>query len=477
MIQGKSGDTSLPQEEDRSGRYIPRLGLFSATMMVVGGIVGSGIFLNPAIVAQRARTPGLTLGVWVLGGGIALIGALVFAELGARRPVAGGGYVYLREAYGRLPAFLYAWTLLLVIATGAIAAVAVTFATYTAALVGWGPQARVPLAVGAIAVLSAVNYTGVKPGALTQNVLTLLKLGALAVLILVGLGLSHRPPRDLSLPPLTGSGTMLALAAALVPVLFAVGGWQQTNFIAEELIEPERNLPRALLLGVALVVTVYLLANLAYLRTLGIGGLAGSSAPAADAMRAQLGEAGARVIAAGIAISTFGFLNLVILVSPRVYRAMAADGLFFPRLARLHSRYRTPSAAILLQGGWAILLTLTGRYGDLLDYVVFGDWIFFGATASTLFYFRDRERRGLERNDLRFRMPGFPIGPVVFMLAALYVVVGSIASNPGNAIKGTALMGLGIPVFRFWDRGRKSISRSHLSNLSAPRILRRLSGP
>jgi APA family basic amino acid/polyamine antiporter len=427
--------------------------------MVVGGIIGSGIFLNPAIVAARVRTAVLTLAVWVIGGIIALIGALVYAELGARRPVAGGGYVYLRDAFGRLPAFLYAWTLLLVIATGAIAAVAVTFATYAGSLLGLGPPARVPLAVGAIVLLSAINYAGVKPGAVTQNVFTLLKLAALAALILAGLLLPHPAPLLGRMAPLAAGSEVLAIGAALVPVLFAFGGWQQTNFIAEELIEPELNLPRALLGGVAIVVVVYLLANVAYLRTLGVDGLAASSAPAADAMRALLGGPGATLIAAGIAFSTFGFLNLVILVSPRVYRAMAADGLFFPNLARLHPRYRTPTAAILFQGAWAVILTLTGRYGDLLDYVVFGDWIFFAATASTLFYFRARERRGLERADIRFRMPGYPAGPVLFLLAALYVVMGSIVSNPANAVKGTALMALGVPVFLFWD-GRRKIRKA-----------------
>jgi APA family basic amino acid/polyamine antiporter len=421
-------------------------------MMVVGGIIGSGIFLNPAIVAQRVGTVGLTLTVWVLGGVIALIGALVFAELGARRPVAGGGYVYLRDAYGRLPAFLYAWTLLLVIATGAIAAVAVTFASYTAALLGLGAGTRVPLAIGAILLLSAINYVGVKPGAMTQNVLTVLKLAALAFLIVAGL--TATPPSSAAVPlsAVHGGAVVLAIGAALVPVLFAFGGWQQTNFVAEELIDPERNLPRALLAGVTIVVAVYLLANLEYLKTLGISGLARSSAPAADAMGALFGARGRSLIAAGIAISTFGFLNLVILVSPRVYRAMAGDGLFFPGLARLHPRYRTPSAAILFQGAWAVILTLTGRYGDLLDYVVFGDWIFFGTTAATLFYFRARENSGLERADLRFRMPGFPVAPIIFILAALYVVVGSIVSNPANAIKGSALMALGLPVYWFWDR-------------------------
>jgi basic amino acid/polyamine antiporter, APA family len=427
-------------------------------MMVVGGIIGSGIFLNPAIVAARVRDQGLTLAVWVLGGFIALIGALIYAELGARRPVAGGGYVYLRDAFGRLPAFLYAWALLLVIATGAIAAVAVTFATYAASLVGFGPHARVPLAVGAIVLLSGVNYLGVKPGAVTQNVFTLLKLGALAALILAGLLLPHPAHTVEQMGGLAVKSELLAVGTALVPVLFAVGGWQQTNFVAEELIEPERNLPRALLGGVALVVAVYLLANLAYLRTLGIQGLATSAAPAADVMQAQLGGQGATLIAAGITFSTFGFLNLVILVSPRVYRAMAADGLFFPSLARLHPRYRTPTAAILLQGVWAVVLTLTGRYADLLDYVVFGDWIFFAATAATLFYFRRQERRGLQQSDIRFRMPGYPAGPILFILAALYVVAGSVASNPGNAIKGTILMALGVPVFLFWDRRRAAMA-------------------
>jgi APA family basic amino acid/polyamine antiporter len=452
MIEA-TGTEAASRKEDRAA-YVPRLGLFSGTMMVVGGIIGSGIFLNPAIVAARVRTAGLTLSVWVLGGIVAMLGALVYAELGARRPVAGGGYVYLRDAFGRLPAFLYAWTLLLVIATGAIAAVAVTFATYAASLLNMGPAARVPLAVGAIVLLSTVNYFGVKPGAVTQNVLTLLKLAALAVLIVAGLLLPHPALSAGWTAPLATGNEVLAVGAALVPVLFAVGGWQQTNFIAEELIDAERNLPRALIGGVTIVVAVYLLANLAYLRTLGVRGLAASTAPAADAMRAVLGDPGAVLIAAGITISTFGFLNLVILVSPRVYRAMAADGLFFPSLARLHPRYRTPTAAIVFQCAWAIILTLTGRYGDLLDYVVFGDWIFFAATAATLFYFRGRERRGLEPSSLRFRMPGYPVGPVLFVLAAVYVVVGSVASNPVNALKGTALMAVGVPVFVFWDRRR-----------------------
>ena len=437
------------------GTYARRIGLFSGTMMVVGGIIGSGIFLNPALVAERVRTAELTLLVWILGGVVALIGALVFAELGARRPVAGGGYVYLRDAYGKLPAFLYAWTLLLVIATGAIAAVAVTFAGYTATLMGYGPGARLPLAVGAILALSAINYVGVRPGAVTQNIFTMLKLTALAILIATGLAFIPGPPFGYALPSLVDDELVLAVGAALVPVLFAFGGWQQTNFVAEELIDPTRNLPRALVGGVIVVVVVYLLANLAYLRTLGVSGLAQSEAPAADAVSAAFGPRGRSIIAAGIAVSTFGFLNLVILVSPRVYQAMARDGLFFPSLARLHPRYRTPAAAIVFQAVWAVVLTMTGRYGDLLDYVVFGDWIFFAAVASTVFVFRARERTGQESSSLRFRMPGFPVLPSVFILAAMYVVLGSVASNPANAVKGTVLMLVGVPVFLYWQRREK----------------------
>ncbi len=402
--------------------------------------------------AERVRTAELTLAVWVLGGVIALIGALVFAELGARRPVAGGGYVYLRDAYGKLPAFLYAWTLLLVIATGAIAAVAVTFARYTATLLGYRSRGPAASRCRSDSLLSAINYVGVRPGTVTQNIFTVLKLTALALLIGAGLAFIPGSPPTVAPAPPGDNQLLLALGAALVPVLFAFGGWQQTNFVAEELIDPERNLPRALVAGVIIVVAVYLLANVAYLRTLGISGLAHSSAPAADAVSALLGPRGRALIAGGIAVSTFGFLNLVILVSPRVYQAMARDGLFFPSLARLHPRYRTPAAAIVFQAVWATVLTMTGRYGDLLDYVVFGDWIFFAAVASTVFVFRARERTGQETSSLRFRMPGFPILPLAFILAAMYVVLGSVASNPGNAVKGSFLMLMGVPVFRYWQR-------------------------
>jgi APA family basic amino acid/polyamine antiporter len=423
-------------------------------MAVVGGIIGSGIFINPSIVAQRVVTTPLTLGTWALGGVIALIGAFCFGELGQRRPRAGGSYVYLREGLGPLPAFLYAWALLLVMATGAIAAVAVTFANYALGIVGLPAERATSLAALAILILSAVNYLGVRPGATTTNIFTLLKLGALGFLIVIGLTGPAAVVSPVTPSTTAGSGSFLAVAAALVPVLFAYGGWQQTNFIAEEIRAPERNLPRALVLGVVIVVVVYLLANITYLRQLGPEGLAASAAPAADALRTRLGQRGATLISAGIAASTFGFLNLVIMVSPRVYQTMAADGLFFPAFARLHPRYRTPTTAIVVQGLWATALLVTGSYGALLDYVVFCDWIFFGLAVVSLFVLRRQDwRAGLADPPGAFRVPGWPLTPALFLAAAAYVVTGSITSNPGNALLGVAILALGVPVFLFW-RGR-----------------------
>jgi basic amino acid/polyamine antiporter, APA family len=432
--------------------YARRLGLFSATMAVIGGIIGGGIFLTPSTVATRVGSASFILIAWVVGGLVALIGAFCYAELGARRPRAGGGYVYLREAWGPLPAFLYGWALLLVIATGAIAAVAVTFASYALALVGLSPRLTAPVAVGAIVLLTGVNYVGVKPAAVTQNVFTVLKLAALAALIIVGLSFSTSTALYRPLPPSTAPdglwGGVVALGTALVPILFTYGGWQQTNFIAEEIVDPERNLPRALVLGVVVVVAGYLLANLAYLRVLGPGGLAASSAPAAAVMRAVLGPAGSTIIAAGIAISTFGFLNLVILVTPRVFHAMAADGVFVPSLARLHPVYRTPTAALLLQATWAIVLTLSGTFGQLVSYVAFGDWIFFGLTAAGLFVYRARDRLSAPG----YRVPGYPWTPLLFVVAAVFVVASSVRASPMHALIGAGLIAVGVPVYLLQGR-------------------------
>jgi APA family basic amino acid/polyamine antiporter len=434
--------------------YARRIGLFSATMLVVGGIIGSGIFLNPAIVAQRVGSGKLILVTWGLGAAIALLGAFIFAELGARAPAAGGGYVYLRDAFGPLPAFLYGWALLLAIASGAAAAVAVTFASYAAPLLGLGAGNDAWLAALAIATLSIVNALGVRPGAWTQNVFTLLKLAAIAALVIAAfVGGSPASPAECvgiacDTAPASGSTVIVAVGTALVPVLFAYGGWQQTNFVAEEMVDARRNLPRALVIGVVVVGAVYLAANFTYLRALGPAGLAASRAPAADVMGAVAGDTGRRLIAAGIAVSTFGFLNLVILVTPRVYQAMARDGLFFARFAELHPRSRAPVAAIAAQGAWAIVLLLSGSYGQLLDWVTFADWIFFGVTAATLFVYRRRLA------DASYLAPAFPWTVLLFIAACVYVVGGAVVSNPPNALRGTLLLAAGVPVYLFWSRRR-----------------------
>ena len=446
---------------NQTAGYARQLGLFSATMMVVGGIIGAGIFLNPAIVAQRVGTAGATMLTWGIGALIAIVGAFVFSELGARAPRAGGGYVYLRDAFGSFAAFLYGWALFLMISTGAIAAVAMTCASYATSLLGLQASLATPLAVGAIVLLTLVNILGVTPGAITQNIATVLKLSAIAFLVIVAFiapdlsaHASGAVPTPVLAVPAGVWHWIVAVGAALVPVLFAFGGWQQTNFIAEELRDPARDLPRALVLGVLIVVACYLLVNLAYLRALGVNGLAASHAPAADTVGALLGARGRAVIGAGIVISTFGFLNLVILVTPRVYQAMAADGVFFAQMAKVDPRTRTPIAALVGQAVWAIVLLFSGSYGQLLDYVVFADWVFFGATAATLFVYRAREARGVVPR-VSVRAFGHPISTLLFLAAAAYVIAGSIASNPVNAMKGSVLLALGWPAFAWWRRSSR----------------------
>jgi basic amino acid/polyamine antiporter, APA family len=375
-----------------------------------------------------------------------------------RAPRAGGGYVYLRDAFGPFTAFLYGWALFLMVSTGAIAAVAMTFANYTMTVLGVSAAWSTPLAVGAIVLLTAINIAGVAPGAITQNVATVLKLAAIGFLVVAAFiapAVSSHAGTIVQSPLAVPHGALawvLAVGTALVPVLFAFGGWQQTNFVAEELRDARRDLPRALILGVLIVVAAYLLVNLAYLRALGVNGLAVSRAPAAETVGALLGERGRALIAAGIAISTFGFLNLVILVTPRVYQAMAADGVFFARMAIVNPRTRTPIAALIGQAAWAIVLLLSGSYGQLLDYVVFADWVFFGATGAALFVYRAREARDAGGGAAAMPTYGHPVTTVLFLAAAVYVIIGSIVSNPPNALKGSILLALGWPAYAWWRR-------------------------
>ncbi len=436
-----------------------QLGLFDATMIVMGGIVGAGIFINPYVVARQLHTSLLILGAWVAGGVVAMIGAFVYAELASRMPDVGGQYAYLREAFHPLVGFLYGWVLLLVIQTGGMAAVTVTFARYLLELTGW-PISEKLVAVLTLALLTLVNCLGVKLGSRVQSVLMVLKIAAIALLICAGLFLV-RAPHPLLHPVFARApslGLLTALGAAMVPVLFAFGGWQTANFIAAEIKEPRKNLSRALILGVAGVIGLYVGVNFVCLRTLGAQGLAQTVVPASAVMRNAMGDAGARLIALGIAVSTLGFLSQSILTAPRVYFAMARDGLFFRAVAKVTERTHVPVAAILLQSVWTMVVALSGRYEQILNYVVSMDFIFFGLTAASLFMFRGREARLHTPRDsaagrsIGYRVPGHPFTTLVFILISWLVVGNTIYRYPENTLLGMTILVLGVPVYWLWAR-------------------------
>lgn len=431
-----------------------RLNLFDATMIAVSGIIGSGIFINPYVVATKVETPFLILSVWVAGGVIALLGAFVFAELSTVMPRVGGQYAFFREAFHPLVAFLHGWGLLLIVQTGATAAVAVAFAQYLVRLAGLDADLTAWLAAAILLALSAFHALGIKPGAVLLNVITFTKTLALVGLIVgafwlareSGLHWTPMAPADLSGLPL-----LSAFLAGLVPAMFAYGGWQNLNYVAEEVKDPERNLPRAILIAVLAVIAVYVGANVAYVHVLGAADLAATKTPAADVASRLLGETGARAISLLIVVSTFGFINLSLLAAPRVYYAMAADGLFFRSLARLSPRFRAPTAAILLQGALAAALALTSAYDRLLSYAVFADWIFFALSGVALLVFR----RTLPGAARPFPTPGYPWVPVLFALAGAGIVINVFFTDLTNALLGTAIFALGVPVYFLWaGRGR-----------------------
>jgi basic amino acid/polyamine antiporter, APA family len=417
-------------------RLARRIGLFDATMVVMGGIVGSGIFVTPAIVAASTETPAQMVGAWLLGGAAALIGAFIYADLSRQRPFAGGQYVYLRDAYHPAVAFLYGWALLLVIQTGGMAVCAITFARYLGNLAGLrvGEGA---LAALALAALAAVNCLGVSAGARVQSALMVLKIAALAALIGCGLWLGG-PATDAAHPVPASFG------AALIPVLFSYGGFQTACFVAEELREPRRDLPRALVIGVVAVVVLYLGVSISCVRVLGMDALRGSKAPALDVAMLALGPRGAGLIAAGVAVSSLGFLSQSILTAPRVYFAMADDGLFFRGVAQVAARTRAPAVAIALQGAMAALLSLSGTYEELLQYVVAMDFIFFALTAGCLFVFRARGEP--------CRMPGHPLTTLSFIGICALVVYSTFVHDPAHALIGLALTLAGVPVYLLWRR-------------------------
>jgi APA family basic amino acid/polyamine antiporter len=418
-----------------------RLGLFDATMIVMGGIIGSGIFVTPAVVARKVGSPGLILGAWAAGGVLALIGAFVYAELAARRPDVGGQYAYLRDAYHPAVAFVYGWALLLVIQTGGMAAVAVTFARYFREVTAV-PFGEPAIAAVGITVLAAVNCLGVRSGSSVQNVLMVLKIVAILGLVAAGL-LFVRGGTGVAASASAPPG-MLAFGAAMAPVMFSYGGWQTASFVAGEMRDPRRDLARGLVIGVLGVIALYMAVTMACLAALGADGLAASSAPASDVLALAFGERGADVIAAGIAISALGFLSQGMLTAPRVYFAMAEDRLFFRQVAWVDPRTRAPVVAVLLQGVLSLAIALTGSYEQILNYVVPVDFVFFGLTAGTVFVFRRRSRGEVRDGS---RIPGHPLTTAVFVLACAAIVASTVYASPRDSGIGLLIMLAGIPAY------------------------------
>jgi len=418
-------------------------------MIVMGGIVGSGIFINPYVVAQHVHTPFLILGVWFAGGILAMLGAFIWAELATRLPGAGGNYLYLRVAYHPAVAFVYGWVLLLVTQTGGMAAVAVTFARYYREITGFG-WSDGAIAATALMGLTIVNCFGVRAGSNVQSALMLLKSAAIAGMVVLGLvfGGGHIHPLPLVDRPIS-FGLIAAIGAAMTPVAFAYGGWQTASFVAAEMRDSRRDLSRGLLLGVSGVVVLYLSANFVCVKVLGPAALATTHTPATAVMRAAMGESGALWIAVGIAVSTLGFLSQGILTAPRVYYAMARDGLFFESVGRLSERTAVPAVAIVLQGLAATAIALLGKYEQILNYEVSVDFILFALVATSLFVFRRRETR--VPGDGIHRMPGHPYTTGLFVVACLAIVASTVWSNPANTAIGLLILLTGIPVYWYWS--------------------------
>ena len=432
-------------------RLAKRLGAFDATLIVMGGIIASGIFMNPSVVAQRLHSTNLILFAWLLGGAIALVGAFVFAELASRRPDCGGLYGYLRDAYHPGLAFMSGWTSLLVSQSGANAAVAVTFATYAHL---WIPLGIPVLAIAAILATSIVNCLGVREGVFTQNVLMLMKVGAIALIIAAGFfgPVAHQTISNAL--PLMGMATLAAIGAALIPVFYSYDGWHTAPFIDGEMKHSDRALPAGLVFGVLGVVVLYVAVTLGGLRMLGAAGLAATATPATDMVRLVIGRAGEGVVGAFIALSTLGFLSTVGLTVPRLYYRMAQDGLFFKQLAYLHPRTQTPVVAIGLQCVASCIIVAWGNYQRILNYVTPMDFLYMVLAAIAIWIFRRRESIA---RTVAIRVPGHPWSTIFFTVVSTAFVVNAYVAFPKDSLIGLAIFLSGWPVYLLWRRKSAAI--------------------
>jgi APA family basic amino acid/polyamine antiporter len=448
-------EAGVTAEGDAGRRAAPKIGVFDATMLVMGGIVGAGIFSNPSVVAKMVHSGVLMMVVWAIGGAIALAGAFVYAELAARHPASGGHYAYMRDAFHPAVAFMFGWAILLVVQTGGIAAVSVIFARYFLAVVPLH-LSETTVAVLALAILTGINCANLKAGNKTQSVFMVLKVIALVAIIGCGVAIMARGTGSTTMAGTISENPWRALAAAFTPVMFAYGGWQTASFAAGDMRNPARDLSRAMLFGVLGVVTLYLAVNGAFLLALGADGLANTVTPAAAVVGHVSGgmSIGADLIAGCIALSTFGFLSQGMFATPRVYQAMAADGLFFKAIARISPRSHTPVTAIALQGAMCAIVAASGSYESIMSYVTSVDFIFYGLAALALFVFRvrDRARAGV----VGYTVPGHPWTTGFFMLASWIVVGTTVYSDPRHSLIGIGALLLGVPTYFVWMKLRKN---------------------
>jgi len=440
-----------------------QLGLFDSTMMVIGIVIGSGIFMTTGLMAEALPSASFILIVWALGGVVMLAGALTYAELGAAMPKAGGQYVYLREAYGPLPAFLFGWVAFIAYLTGTNAAIAVAIAEHMGSFFPTLSPGNIILDLGfyhlssgqllALSIifgLSLVNYLGVVLGKWVQNVLTMLKIGSILVFALVGLFVTTNVSIDYNLNP-TGMSfgqVLMGMGVALIAVNWAVGGWDYVTLVSGEVKSPEKNLPRALMFGTLAIISLYILINLAYLKSMPISQIAGEVKIGEASARALFGNGIAGLFTVAVMLSMFGSLNGNILVGPRVTYAMAKDDLFFRQAADVHPKYRTPGNAIILQGIWAGILTLTGTFKELITLVVFVNFMLWIAASSTVFVLR-KKQPDLHRP---YKVWGYPWVPALFILFSLAVMVNTFFESPSQSLMGLGLTFLGLPAYYYWNK-------------------------
>jgi len=417
---------------------------------VIGTVIGSGIFIVPgAVLRQTNGSVTLAMLVWFAGGILSLLGALTYGELCARNPKAGGLYVFIRDGFGNLPAFLYGWTLFFVISSGSLATLAVAFTSYLAEIIPLSPAIAKLAAVAMIVVVTIVNVLGTKKSARLQDWTTAIKVLAILLMCAVLLGLGHGfSGAPAAGPAHAGARSILSgVGFAMIGVLWAYEGWQYATFSAGEAINAQRIFPQALLIGSATLIGIYLLANLSYLAALGPVKAAQTDSIAATAVTAVVGPSASKLVAGAILLSIFSAANGLTLTAPRVYYAMAQDRVFFSQLALVHARFKTPAFAVVAGSAWAIVLAVTGTFEQLLTYVVFTGWLFYALGAASIFVYR---RRKAEPDGSAYRVPGYPLTPLLFILAATALVMNTIVAQPGRAAIGLGIVILGVPAYFIW---------------------------